>query len=499
MIYVSSFELLEPPKEHYGKLKNYIDGKWVDTESGEYDEIENPATLEPIYEAPRSTYDEVSEAIEVAQDAWWEWRNTPVVDRARTMMRLVEVLEDEFENLSRILTQEMGKTLYDSRGEIRRGIENAEVAAGIPALMRGDSSEDIARGIDEWTDKTPLGVFALINPYNFPFMVPMWFIPYCLATGNTCIVKPSSKVPNTMNYFFQLIDEHLDLPEGVINFVNAHHGAYDAIYDDSRVKGIASVTSTPAAREIYRKAGQTGKRALCQAGALCFSVLTDSGVIDQTARSSLTSYFGCTGQRCLSNQIMLVYEEVADEFKETMVEYARNFKTGYGLDETVQMGPMIDKAAKEKVLGHIESALDDGMNMLLDGRDVEVGDLPDDCFIGPTILDGLEMKMDVAREEIFGPVMLIKEITGLDEAIEIINEHKMGNATTIYTEKGSEARKFKHDVNIGNVGINIGIVAPMAFYPFGGTKQSFFGVLHGQSESIDFFTDRKVVVERWFD
>lgn len=490
---------LEPPKENYGTLKNYIDGEFVESETDKYTETYDPATMEPLFKAPKSTKEELNEAIDIAQEAWWDWRTTPPVDRSRTMHRLADLMEENFEYLARILTQEMGKTIYEARGEIRRGIENVETAAGIPSLMQGDKSEDIARGIDEWTEKTPIGVFASINPYNFPFMVPFWFIPYCIATGNTMIVKPSSRVPNSMYQFFKVLDEKLDLPDGVLNLVHIPGRQTDPFYDREEVKGVTFVGSTPVGQEIYRRAGKAGMRSIVQAGALCFSVMMPSTNIDTACRSSLTSYYGCSGQRCLSNQVMLVHEDIADEFKETMVKQSKAFKVGHGLNESVQMGPMVDKAAKEKVVGHIEDALDEGMEPLLDGRDIEVEGLPSDCFVGQTILDGFEMDMSVAHEEIFGPVMLIKEISSLDEAIDMINEHEKGNATTIYTEKGSEAREFKYRVNIGNVGINIGIVAPMAFFPFGGTKESFYGVLHGQKESIDFYTDRKVVIERWFD
>ncbi len=490
---------LEPPKDKYGKLKNYIDGEFVESETDDYNEIRNPATMEPVYEAPRATQDELEKAIDVANEAFWEWRSTPPVDRARYMHRFTDILEDNFEMFARVLSQEMGKTVYEARGEIRRGIENVETAAGVPSLMQGDKSEDIARGIDEWTEKVPMGAFASVNPYNFPFMVPMWFIPYCIATGNTMVVKPSSRVPNSMYQLFKVIDEKLDLPDGVLNLVHAPGSKLDPIYNREKIKGVTFVGSTPVGKKIYEEAGKAQQRALVQAGALCFSVLMPSAQIEAACRSSLTSYFGCTGQRCLSNQVMLVHEDVADEFKEEMVKQTRQFAVGYGLDESTQLGPFVDPAAKEKVLGHLESAQDDGMEFVLDGRGVSPDGLPDDCFLGPTILEGLEMDMDVAHEEIFGPVMLIKEISSMDEAVDIINDHEMGNATTIYTEKGGEAREFKYNVNIGNVGINIGIVAPMAFFPFGGTKNSFFGVLHGQRESIDFFTDRQVVIERWFE
>lgn len=488
----------KPPEEEYGTLKNYVDGEWRESETGEYNEIKDPATMEPIFKAPKSTKDELEEAIESAEEAFGEWRSTPPVDRARYMHRLTDIMEDNFEFFAKVLTQEMGKTLYDSRGEVRRAIENVETAAGIPSLQQGDFSVDIARDIDEYTVKMPLGVFGSLNPYNFPFMVPFWFLPFCIATGNTMVLKPSSRVPNSMQQFFKVIDEELDLPDGVLNLVNIPGSETDPFYDHDGVKGITFVGSTPVAEKIYSNAGDAGMRALCQAGALCFSVLTESAEMDTTCRSSLTSFYGCTGQRCLSNQVFLVHSDRTEEFKEKMTEYSESFATGYGLDERVQMGPFVDKAAKEKTMRHIESALDDGMEMVLDGRDIEVEGLPEDCFLGPTIMEGLEMDMDVAHEEIFGPVMLIKEIDSLDEAIEIINEHEKGNATTIYTEEGSEARKFRHEINIGNVGINVGIVAPMAFFPFGGTKESFYGVLHGQRESIDFFTDRQVVIKRWF-
>jgi malonate-semialdehyde dehydrogenase (acetylating)/methylmalonate-semialdehyde dehydrogenase len=479
-------------------VKNYIDGQWVESKSTETLEVVNPATTEVLAHVPLSTPSEVETAIQAASDAFSEWRETPPLTRARYMFRLKDLMEENFEDLSRIIVEEEGKCIDEARGEVRRGIEQVEVAAGIPSLMMGYNLEDIAVGIDEYVIRQPLGVFCAIVPFNFPLMVSLWFWPYAVACGNTYVVKPSERVPLSQEKLFELVDE-ADFPEGVVNMVNGAKGVADTLLESPDVQGVSFVGSTPVGKLIYQKAAENGKRAQCQAGAKNFIVVMPDADLDRTIPALVTSFYGCAGERCLSGAVLLAVGDVYEPLRERFVDAASKLKVGYGLDETVQMGPVISKAHKERVLGYIEKGLGEGAELILDGRGVQVEEYPDGYFIGPTIFDEVTAEMTIANEEIFGPVASIIKVGDLDEAMAIIDANPHGNASSIFTSSGKSAREFRYKVQAGNIGVNIGVVAAMAFFPFSGSRDSFFGDLHGQGrDAIDFFTEKKVVIERWF-
>jgi len=482
----------------YGTLKNYINGEWVPSQSGELLEVRNPATDELVARVPLSTEDEVNQAVAAAKAAFQEWRETPPIVRARYMFRLKALMEDHFEELARTIVQEHGKILDEARGEVRRAIENVEAAAGIPSLMMGYNAEDIAVGIDEECVRQPIGVFAAIAPFNFPAMVPFWFLPYAVATGNTYIVKPSEVCPVSQNRLFELLDE-ADFPPGVVNLVNGAKGVVDVLLAHPDVAGVSFVGSTPVARYIYATAAAHGKRAQCQAGAKNCLVVMPDAVLDRTVPNILSSAFGTAGQRCLAGALVLAVGEVYEPLKAQLVEGASRIRLGYGLEEGVQMGPVVSRKAKERILGYIEKGLEEGAELILDGRNVRVEGYPNGHFVGPTIFDQVRPEMTIAREEIFGPVLGIIPVADFDEALAIIEGLPYGNASSIFTSSGKWAREFKYRVRTGNVGINIGIAAPVATFPFGGMKDSFFGDLHGQGrDAIRFFTDCKIVITRWF-
>ena len=483
------------------RLQNYINGEWVDATAVKYNRIINPARQELLCEAPVSDRADVDAAVKAAREVYPEWRNTPPVARARYLHRLSAAMEENFNELSICQTKEHGKTIDESRGETRRGIEMCEVAAGIPSLMQGFNLEDIAVGIDEHAIYQPLGVFCCIAPFNFPFMVPLWFLPFAIATGNTFVVKPSPRTPMSQVELFKMMDE-AGIPPGVVNLVHGETEAADALIEHPDIQGVTFVGSTPVGREVYRKCGIHGKRVIAQAGAKNFIVLMPDAEIDQAMVSLVSSFYGNSGQRCLSGANLLI---VGDDrtyrgFLDKFVEAAARIRVGDGLDESVQMGPLQNAASKERVMGMIEQGVKDGGKLRLDGRKIKlVGDLPETCFLNPSVFEDMALDNTCAREEIFGPVASVLRAKDLDEAITMIHQCPYGNAASIFTNSGKWARRFRHEVNAGNVGINVGIVAPMSFFPFGGRKDSFFGILHGQGRDvIRFFTDPQIVIERWF-
>jgi len=495
--------LLEEPIKGVVTVKNYINGEWVESASTQVLDVVNPATQKTIARVPISTRDELNAAVTAAKDAFPDWRTTTPLARARCLFRLKELLEENFEELSRVQTQEHGKTIDESRGETRRGIENVEVACGIPTLMQGYFSEDIATGIDEWLIPTPLGVFGIIAPFNFPFMIPLWSAPYAVATGNCVVIKPSSEVPLSQMKVAELVDE-AGFPPGVWNVVNGGRTVVDGMLDHPDIVGITFVGSTPTAKDvIYARCGQTGKRVIAQGGAKNFMVIMPDANVERTIPAIMTSFFGNTGQRCLSGANLVIVGE-DDKFYNSVldrvVDAASRIVIGYGLDESVQMGPVRDKEKKERILSYIESGIQQGAKLRLDGRRKVkiVGNYPETCFLGPTIFENVTADMKIGSEEIFGPVMSVMRAKNLDEAIEMCNASGFGNGNAIFTSSGRSAREFQYRVTSGNVGINIGIVAPMAFFPFSGMKDSFFGVLHTQGrEAVRFFTESKVVIQRW--
>jgi len=500
--------LLEEPIKGILNLKNYADGMWVESQ-GETRDVVNPATGRVIARVPISTRDELNDAVEAAKVAFPDWRRTPPLARARCLFRLRELMEENFEELSRIQTMEHGKTIDESRGETRRGIEMVEVAAGIPSLMMGYNLEDIAAGIDEYLIRQPLGVFGIIAPFNFPFMVPLWFAPFAVATGNCVVVKPSSEDPISQIKIVELAEE-AGIPEGVWSLVNGGRDVVSGMLDHPDIAGICFVGSTPVGRDVvYPRCGQTGKRVIAQCGAKNFLLVMPDADLQRTIAACMTSFYGNAGQRCLSSANLIVvgeglskqehdalYEQVVDAF----VDAASRITVGNGLDEAVQVGPLRDKGKKERVLGYIEKGISEGAKLRLDGRVFDiVGDWPEDCFLGPTVFEDVTPDMTIAQEEIFGPVASIMRAENMDEAIDMIHANPFGNAASIFTGNGRWAREFQYRVECGNIGINIGIAAPMAFFPFSGMKDSFFGDLHGQGrEAVRFFTESKVVIQRWF-
>ena len=494
--------VLDEPIKEVRTLKNYIGGEWVESK-GEIVDVVNPATMKTIAKVPISTKEEIDAAVQAANEAYYDWRRTTPLARSRMLFNLKALLEDNFEKASRIQTQEHGKCIDESRGESRRGIENVEVACGIPTLQQGYISEDVASGIDEWCMPTPLGVFGVIGPFNFPWMIPLWSIPYAVATGNTVVVKPSSEVPNSQTFLTELAEE-AGFPPGVWNMVHGGRTVVNGMLEHPDIKGITFVGSTPVGRDvIYRRCGETGKRVIAQCGAKNFMTIMPDCSVDNTIAAMMTSFFGNTGQRCLAAANAVIVgddDRFYEEFVAKVVEKASQIKIGYGLDESIQMGPLRDEAKKQNVLKYIDIGLQEGAELALDGRDFTLqGDLPDDCFIGPSVFTNVHPDSRVGAEEIFGPVMSIMRVKDLDEAIRISNENAFGNGHSIFTQDGKAARYYQYNIDSGNVGINIGITAPVAFFPFSGMKDSFFGILHTQGkEAIRFFTESKVVIQRWF-
>jgi len=477
--------------------RNYIGGKWVSSASKEVNKLTNPATGESLGEVAMSTADEVRSAIGAAHEAFPEWRRVPALSRARYLLRLRDRLEEEFDDFACVVTREHGKAIDESRGEVRRAIEMLEVAAGIPSLMQGYNSEDIAPGIDEYAIWQPLGVFACLAPFNFPAMVPFWFFPFAIATGNTYVVKPSPLVPLTMQKAFEFIDD-LDLPPGVLNLVNGGPDAANVLMTSRDVVGISFVGSSAVARIVYKTSAAAGQRVQAQGGAKNFLTVMPDANLDKAIPNIMTSIYGCTGQRCLSGSVVLAVGDIYAELKGRLVEAASQLKVGNGMDESIEMGPLTTANKKQSVLNWIAVGEKEGAKLVLDGRKLKVANLPDSCFLGPSVFDEVTPDMKIAQEEIFGPVAAIMRLNNLDEAIATVNASRYGNASTIYTSSGGAAREYRYGVNCGNIGVNVGIVAPMAFFPFGGRKESFFGDLHGQGRDvIQFFTDRKVVIERW--
>ena len=479
-------------------IKNHIGGQWLTSQSTNALEVRNPATDEVLAHVPLSTADEVQAAVDVARAAFEEWRETPPYTRARKMFHLKELMEENFEELSRLIVQENGKTIDEARGETRRAIENVEGAAGIPSLMQGYNLEDVAESIDEDCVRQPVGVFAAIPPFNFPLMVPMWFLPYAVAAGNTYIVKPSEQTPLSQNKLFELLEE-VGFPDGVVNLVNGAKEVANQLLESPGVNGISFVGSTPVAKHIYRTATANGKRVQAQGGAKNFLMVMPDANLKGTVGAIMTSAYGCAGERCLAGSIVLAVDDVYEPLKQGLVDAASKLSVGYGLDEGTQMGPVISKAARERILGYIEVGLREGAKLVLDGRGCIPPRYPSGYFVGPTIFDDVTPEMKIARDEIFGPVLSIMRAADFDEALSIIDAVPFGNAASLFTDSGKWARKFKYRVRCGNIGINVGIAAPVASFPFAGMKDSFFGDLHGQgSDGINFFTDRKVVISRWF-
>ena len=478
-------------------MMNYWNGEWHRPAGSDLLDVLNPATQEVLGEVPLSRADAVAQAAEAAQAALPGWRRMPPNDRAQYLYHMKRLLEEHRDELARLISMECGKTLDESRGEILRSIENVEVACGIPTLLQGKISEDIAPGIDEIMLRHPVGVCAIIAPFNFPGMIPFWFLPYALACGNPVIVKPSERVPLTMQRVVQIMED-LKLPKGVLNLVNGSKDAVDGILDHPAIRAVSFVGSTPVAKYIYSRAAANGKRAQCQGGAKNPVVILPDADMESATRIIADSAFGCAGQRCLAVSTAITVGEAERPFTESITDAALQRTVGYGLDEGVQMGPVITPASKTRIEGLVAKALADGAEMVVDGRGAAIPGFEKGNFIRPTLFSGLPMESEVASTEIFGPVLSLLQVESVEQAIELVNSGRYGNQASLFTSSGSAARKFRYEADAGNIGINIGVAAPIAYFPFSGWKESFFGDLHGQgTDAVDFFTQKKVVIERW--
>ena len=479
------------------RLRNYVGGRWEDAGATGAATVRNPATGDVIAEAPLSTAADVGRAVAAAAAALAAWRRTPPGDRIQPLFRLKALLDAGFGDLARLITQECGKTLAESEGELKRGIENVEVATGIPSLMMGSNLEDIAAGIDELMIRQPVGVVGVITPFNFPGMIPLWFLPYAVACGNTVVLKPSEKTPMTMARVLELV-EQAGFPAGVVNLVHGGKDAVDALIDHPEVRAISFVGSTPVARYVYSRAAAHGKRVQCQGGAKNPIVVLPDADMDMTTKIVADSAFGCAGQRCLASSVVITVAEAAGPFTERISDAATSRKVGYGLEPGVEMGPVISAESRTRIESLIAAGVGAGATAVVDGRQARVAGYEKGHFIRPTVLAGVDPTGELARTEVFGPVLSLMRADTVDAAIELVNTSAYGNMACLFTASGSAARQFRYETRVGNVGINVGIAAPMAYFPFSGWKESFFGDLHAQGrDAIDFYTEKKVVVERW--
>lgn len=481
------------------ELLNFVGGEWKRSSAGRYGEVHNPATADVIAQVPFSARDEVGEVVDKAQAAYQTWRFVPVTERIQPLFKLKRLLEEHLSELAKTITNECGKTFAESRGELQRGIENVEVACGMPILMQGVNNEDIARGIDEHMFRQPLGVVAAVTPFNFPGMIPLWFLPYAVATGNAFVLKPSEKVPMTTQYLYRLIEE-AGFPKGVLSLVNGGKETVDALLEHPQVRAVSFVGSTPVAKYIYATATANGKRAQCQGGAKNPAVILPDADMDMSTRILADSAFGCAGQRCLATSVAITVGEAKDPFTKGILEDAESRKVGYGLEEGVAMGPVISAESQARIESLVDKGVQEGAKLLIDGRgkSVESDEFRNGYFVHPTVLGEVNPAGEIAQTEIFGPVLSVMHADSIDEAIAIVNQRKFGNQACLFTSSGAAARAFRNKVFAGNIGINLGVAAPMAFFPFSGWGESFFGDLHAQAHhGVEFYTQTKVVIERW--
>ena len=477
----------------------FIGGEWRTLTDVPMTPVHNPSTGDVIAQAPQCTAKHVDEAVEAAAAAFPGWWETPAVERARIFFRFKALLEQHFEELIRLNTREHGKTLAESRGDVKRGLEMVEFACGIPSLLMGESMENVARGIDCDTIRQPLGVCAGITPFNFPAMVPLWMYPVALVCGNTFVLKPSEKVPLTAIRIVQLLAES-GLPNGVINIVHGGRDVVDAILTHPKIKAISFVGSTPVARHVFEVGTRHGKRVQSNGGAKNFVFIMPDADVENSTRGVIEAAYGCAGERCMAGSTAVIIGDASKNVLPSIMEAARAIQVGpTDREQQPHMGPVITRQHRERVEQLIEAGAKEGANVAVDGRPMKVPGEPNGFFIGATVLDNVQGGMTVAKEEIFGPVLNVMRFEQLDTAIELANKCPYGNGASIFTRSGKAAREFKHRIKAGMVGINIGVPASMAWFPFNGWDESFFGDLHMQGrEGVQFFTQQKVTTTRWF-
>lgn len=485
-------------------LKNYINGAWVNANTEKCIAVENPSTGKELVQVPLSSVLDVDKAVEAAALAFPAWSNTPGPRRVEPLFQFLEILKSEEEVLARSIVEESGKSLPDAHAEMKRTIQNLEVACGIPVLQMGDKMINSANGIDGEVLRQPLGVFTMIPPFNFPAMVPFWFIPYAIATGNTYVIKPSEQTPMTMHRITEYLDE-CGIPPGVFNLIHGDKSAAIALLDNPQVTGVSFVGSSHVARNVAKKCSASGKRFQALGGAKNHLVVMPDARMDQVILNMITSCYGCAGQRCMASSVIVcVGEDVYCNVKEGYMTASKDVIVANPLDPTVVdesmlIGPVISETAKHRIENLIEEGIREGAELILDGRGINVPGCEKGYFIGPSIFSGVKPGMTIHTEEIFGPVVCLMKVDTLDEAIEIINDHSYGNGASIYTQNGYNARKFKLEVQVGMIGVNVGIPAPVAYLPFGGMKNSIYSDIKAQGKTvINFFTQEKIITERYW-
>ncbi|HEX2102917.1 MAG TPA: CoA-acylating methylmalonate-semialdehyde dehydrogenase [Solirubrobacteraceae bacterium] len=477
-------------------LDNYVAGRWTPASSDDALDVTNPATAEVLARVPLSSSADLDAAVEAARAALPEWRAVSVIERARRLFTLRERLDARREELARSVTTEMGKTIADARAEVARMIEMVECACAVPTTMQGRIVEDVATNVDCETVRQPVGVCAAIVPFNFPAMVPFWFLPFAIACGNTFVLKPSEQVPLTQQIAFEELDG-LGLPPGVVNLVNGGREVVEGILDHPGIDAVSFVGSAPVAKIVYERAAKAGKRVQALGGAKNHMVVMPDAVVDKTVGGVIGSAFGAAGQRCMAGSVLVTVGAAHDRVVPALREATEALTVGDGLDERTDVGPVVSQSACERIRGYIDRGEQEGATLVVDGRDA--GAAGGGSFVGPTIVDDLAPESDLVREEIFGPVLSVVRAETLDEAIDIVNASRFGNGVSIFTESGSAVRHFRHDVEAGMVGVNIGVAAPVAFFPFSGWKDSFLGDLHAHGpDAVEFFTRKKTVTSRWF-
>jgi malonate-semialdehyde dehydrogenase (acetylating)/methylmalonate-semialdehyde dehydrogenase len=480
-------------------LDNYVGGQWTPaTAASEALDVTNPATGEVLARVPLSGAADLDAAVQAARAALPAWRAVSTIARARVLFDLRQRLVARQEDLARSVTTEMGKTIDDARAEVARMIEMVEAACAIPTTMQGRVLEDVSRNIDAETIRQPVGVCAAIVPFNFPAMVPFWFLPFAIACGNTFILKPSEQVPLTQQIAFEELDA-LGLPPGVVNLVNGGRDVVEGILDHPGIDAVSFVGSAPVAKIVYERSAKAGKRVQALGGAKNHMVVMPDAVIDQTVSGIIGSAFGAAGQRCMAGSVVVTVGEAHERLMPALKDATEALSVGDGLDEATNVGPVVSCAARDRIAGWIDRGIADGGTVVVDGRDAGDGLHPDGAFVGPTILDDVAPDAAIVQEEVFGPVLTVVKADSLDEAIAIVNRSRFGNGTSIFTESGATVRRYRHEVEAGMIGVNIGVAAPVAFFPFSGWKDSFLGDLHAHGpDAVEFYTRKKTVTSRYF-
>ncbi|MBE5097826.1 CoA-acylating methylmalonate-semialdehyde dehydrogenase [Priestia aryabhattai] len=476
------------------KLKNYINGEWVESKTTQYEDVYNPATKEVIAQVPISTKEEIDYAVEVAAKTFEKWKDVPVQKRARILFNFQQLLQSNKEELARIITTENGKNIPEALGEVGRGIENVEFAAGAPTLMMGDSIPTIATDVEITNYRYPIGVVGGITPFNFPMMVPCWMFPMAIAVGNTFVLKPSERTPLLAQKLAELLEE-AGLPKGVFNIVHGAHDVVNGLLDHPEVKAISFVGSQPVGEYVYKRGSQNLKRVQALTGAKNHSIVLNDADLELAVTNVVASAFGSAGERCMACSVVTVEEGIADAFLEKLVEKAKGVKIGNGLDEGVFLGPVIREQNQQRTLGYIQKGIEEGANLVCDGRNNAT---EDGYFVGPTIFDGVTTDMNIWKDEIFAPVLSIVRVKDLKEAVVTANKSEFANGACIYTSNASSIRYFREKIDAGMLGVNLGVPAPMAFFPFSGWKSSFYGTLPANGkDGVEFYTRKKVVTANY--